>query len=72
MISEADPPGPIPGDTEPTAERVMTARRLMQMHIRVYVPEPACQWCLKRYPCQDAAWAIRVLRRAERELGIEQ
>lgn len=71
VMPEADSPGPLLGDVEPTAERVATARRFLQMHPRVFVPEPACQWCLKRYPCPDAAWAIRVLRRAQLERGTE-
>lgn len=52
------------GSTDPTAIKVATARRLLELHRRVFVPEPACQWCLKPYPCQDARWSIVVLQRA--------
>jgi hypothetical protein len=51
--------------TEPAAERVVTARALLEQHRRVYVPEPVCNWCLTRYPCSHAGWSMRVLRRAE-------
>ncbi len=70
-MTDADPPNELFGDTLPTAERIAAARRQLDMHIQVCVPEPACQWCLTRYPCGDAAWAIRVLRRAQLELGVE-
>lgn len=70
-MSEVEPPSELFSDTLPTAERIAAARRQLQMHIRVCVPEPACQWCLTNYPCEHAAWSIAVLRRAKIELGLD-
>jgi len=69
-MDDVDPPGPILGDTAPTAERIQTARRLLELHRRVNVPEPACNWCLKAWPCDDGAWSLRVLHRAQIERGL--
>lgn len=71
MMSETEPPTALFGDTEPTIERIAAARRQLDMHIRVCVPEPACQWCLTSWPCRDAGWAMRVVRRAQIEHGLE-
>lgn len=53
------------GDTTPTAERLVTARRLAALHRRVCVPEAVCWMCLRRWPCNDIRWVQTVLRRAE-------
>lgn len=55
------------GSTDPTAERIQLARRLRELHRRVCVPEPACQWCLRAWPCADERWSARVLSRAHGE-----
>lgn len=49
------------GTTEPTAQRVQTARRLQAMHER---DGDACWWCGHRWPCTAETWAGRVLKRA--------
>lgn len=55
------------GSTEPSAERVMLAHRLRTMHSRICVPEPACRWCLRNWPCPDEQWSAKVLDRAANE-----
>jgi hypothetical protein len=52
---------PVP--TEPTARHATDARNLRTLHLRVCVPEPRCQWCLRLWPCPDAEWARLVLTR---------
>jgi len=52
------------GSTEPTHERLMTARRLLGMHVRVCVPEEVCHHCLKPWPCADVRWSNVVIHRA--------
>ncbi len=70
-MDETEPPEPLFGDTEPTAERIAAARRQLELHVRVCVPEPACQSCLTRYPCDSARWALRVLSLAKIERGSD-
>jgi hypothetical protein len=47
----------------PTPERIAAARRLLELHTRICVPEPSCQWCFKPWPCPDARWSEQVLTR---------
>ncbi len=47
----------------PTTERVATARRLLELHIRIGVPESICHWCLRRWPCPDVRWSRQMLER---------
>ena len=54
------------GSPDPTPEKMALARRLLYLHRRVHVPEPACNWCLKPWPCADGRWATVVLQRAGR------
>jgi hypothetical protein len=61
--NEISPPREL-GSTEPTHERLMTARRLLAMHVRVCVPEEICHHCLKSWPCADVRWATVVKHRA--------
>jgi len=51
--------------TEPSTDRLARARHVLALHRRVFVPEPVCNWCLTRFPCSEAGWALRVLRRGE-------
>jgi hypothetical protein len=37
------------------------ARRILQKHRRVCVPEPACNGCLRGWPCPDVVWAWHTL-----------
>jgi len=48
-------------------ERVATARQQLELHRRVYVPEPVCNRCLTPYPCDDVVRSMRALRRADVE-----
>lgn len=48
------------GDTEPSAERVSTARRLRDMHCE---DNGVCWWCGYRWPCPTEQWVSVVLRR---------
>lgn len=57
------------GSPDPTPEKVALARRLLELHRRVHVPEVACNWCLKPWPCADGRWATVVLQRAGRVGG---
>ncbi len=43
-------------------EQVATARELLDLHQRVYVPEPVCNRCLTPWPCDDVARSLRALR----------
>jgi hypothetical protein len=65
MNTETPPPVEI-GSTDPTPQKVQTARRLLELHRRVFIPVQACQWCLKPFPCADARWSIVVLQRSGR------
>jgi hypothetical protein len=53
----------------PTPERVATARRLLELHTRICVPEPSCHWCFKAWPCPDVRWSTHVLARG-RAAGV--
>lgn len=55
------------GGTFPTPQRKATAIRLREMHQRVCVPEPACNFCLRPWPCPDVRWSQLVLDRAAAE-----
>jgi hypothetical protein len=56
-----------PADPEPdaadnasdrvTAAQIVSAHEVVQIHRRVCVPEPVCNWCLKKWPCPDIASA---------------
>lgn len=47
----------------PTTARLATARRLLELHTRICVPEPICHWCLRRWPCPDVRWSGQMLAR---------
>ena len=49
----------------PTPEHIATARRLLEAHTRIFVPEPSCHRCFKRWPCPDARWSQQVLTRGK-------
>ena len=50
---------------EVTTVQVGAARRVLQEHRRVCVPEAVCNWCLTAWPCPDVVWAWHVLRDEE-------
>jgi len=58
------PPSDEIGSTEPTPTKVATARRLLEIHQRIWVPEEVCRQCLKPWPCADVRWSKVVLQRA--------
>jgi hypothetical protein len=46
---------------EVTRTDVNAARLVLREHRRVCVPEPACNGCLKTWPCADVVWAWHLL-----------
>ncbi len=55
------------GGTEPNRDRVLTARRLLDLHRPVGIlVNNFCGWCLKPWPCADVRWSRVVLARAGR------
>lgn len=63
------PPSEI-GSTEPTLQKVATARRLLDLHRAIEIPvNDFCGWCLKPWPCADVRWSRVVLARAGRVDG---
>jgi hypothetical protein len=51
------------------ADEVWKARHVLDLHIRVCVPESVCQRCLKVWPCAEARWANEILRRYHMDGG---
>lgn len=65
--TETPPPTHNIGSTEPTAEKVATAGRLLDLHRAINIPmNNFCSWCLKAWPCPDVAWSEIVLARSGR------
>lgn len=64
MMRHPDPPDLT---TDPTPRNRVLARTVLETHLRVAVPEPVCNRCLRSWPCVEARWATTVIRRA----GIE-
>lgn len=70
MNTETPPPTHDVGGTEPTPDRVATARRLLGLHRSIDIPiNDFCGWCLKPWPCADIRWSKVVLTRAGRIHG---
>jgi hypothetical protein len=63
---EAQPPPEFyAGSPEPTAEKIATARRLMNCHREIELTRNnLCSWRLKPWPCADVRWANIVKHRA--------
>lgn len=43
------------------ATKMQDARRVLEEHTRVCVPEPVCKGCLRRWPCFHVEQAHEVL-----------
>jgi len=64
---DTPPPTDDLGSTDPTPEKVQTARRLIDLHRDIDIPfNSSCCWCLKAWPCPDVRWSETVLQRSGR------
>lgn len=68
MNSPDDIPPPTEiGSTNPTPGKVQIARRLLDLHRAINIPQNNfCSWCFKAWPCPDVQWSDTVIARSGR------